>query len=41
MIKLLGQLAIKNLKIVALVAKLSIKTVQIRVLNTVIRKKNK
>lgn len=41
MIKLLGQLAIKNLKIAALVAKLSIKTSQIRVLNTLIRKKNK
>lgn len=37
MIKLLGQLAIKNIKM----AKLSIKTAQIRVLNTVIRKKNK
>lgn len=41
MIKLLGQLVIKNLKIASLVARLSIKTAQISVLNTLIRKKNK
>lgn len=41
MIKLLGQLAIKNLKIASLVAKLSIKAAQINILNALIRKKNK
>lgn len=41
MIKLLGQMIVNNLKIAKLTAKLSMKTAQLKILNTLIRKKNK
>lgn len=41
MIKLLAQALVKDLKIVALIGKLGIKTVKLKLLEEIIRKKNK
>lgn len=41
MIKVLLQLGVNNIRMMAVVAKLTIKTAQLKILNALIRKKNK